>query len=145
MSDAAIDLLREAHEHVCSMLCPSVKYTSDPWPHVDLCGRIAAALTSADAPDVGRDGAPRPASDPLKAKLSDDSVAALLAVAEALRHALSVIVQDAEGCPVSGRTCTCEDTEHECPVIKAFAALAAFDATRISSGATPSGDEASQR
>ena len=133
MSDAAIDLLREAHEHVCSMLCPSVKYTSDPWPHVDLCGRIAAALTSADAPDVGRDGAPRPASDPLKAKLSDDSVAALLAVAEALRK----YVRHEPTCAVIGYDYPCN-----CGLA---AALAAFDATRISSGATPSGDEASQR
>jgi hypothetical protein len=36
-------ILDEAHEHVCSLLCPSVWKSSEPQPHCDLCQRIGKA------------------------------------------------------------------------------------------------------
>ncbi len=38
------DLLRDAHELVCSMSCPSVWPTGQDKPHSDLCRRISEQL-----------------------------------------------------------------------------------------------------
>ena len=37
-------LLEQAAPHVCSLLCPSVKYDDKPWQHVELCQAITKAL-----------------------------------------------------------------------------------------------------
>ncbi len=42
--DALRELLREAQESVCSLKCPSVKRTGEPWTHSDLCSRITRTL-----------------------------------------------------------------------------------------------------
>lgn len=41
-------LLERAHEHVCSLVCPSVFKTGSPMPHSDLCDDIRVALGKAD-------------------------------------------------------------------------------------------------
>lgn len=49
---AAPDLLTElvsAQEHVCSLLCPSVKKTGDEWTHSERCKAITAAIAKATA------------------------------------------------------------------------------------------------
>ena len=40
------ELLERAHEKVCSLDCPSVKKTGEPWPHTDLCKLISKALAA---------------------------------------------------------------------------------------------------
>lgn len=37
------ELLKQAHEHVCSLLCPSVRKESEQWTHVPLCEAIKHA------------------------------------------------------------------------------------------------------
>lgn len=38
-----LELLAEAHEHVCGALCPTVWQTNNPPPHSELCQKITRA------------------------------------------------------------------------------------------------------